>query len=292
MAGYGHSSVTGLDERTLGRVDLLLFDADYPDASAALADSWRIAALASEPAMRDARDRIRASVVREVNERRDPRAARVLPATAWHRGCLAVAFLLAALAVGLATTLRPGLTVQVMLLPAGLCAALSVALLWWLEPRRANGSLWGTRLPAVLSLVCGLLWLFSAAVDLLARWGEIDGYRSLAPTAGLTLLVASGVAALFLWHRGRRSDRSGAQSGTARTTVDLIDSRDEPEVLDRLDGWWAIAGPAALLRDGARVRRVRIEVLARLALARIVPEPRARLARLEDPPVRWTERRR
>ena len=43
MAGYGHGSVTGIDERTLGRIDLLLFDADYSAAVDAVDDSWRIA---------------------------------------------------------------------------------------------------------------------------------------------------------------------------------------------------------------------------------------------------------
>ena len=57
MAGYGHGSVTGIDERTLGRIDLLLFDADYPSAADAVDDSWRVAVLAADPRVRADRDR-------------------------------------------------------------------------------------------------------------------------------------------------------------------------------------------------------------------------------------------
>ena len=39
MAGSGHDSVTGLDDRTVGRIDLILFDADYRDAQAAVEDA-------------------------------------------------------------------------------------------------------------------------------------------------------------------------------------------------------------------------------------------------------------
>ena len=63
MAGYGHGSVTGIDERTLGRIDLLLFDADYPSAADAVDDSWRVAVLAADPRVRADRDRARAHAV-------------------------------------------------------------------------------------------------------------------------------------------------------------------------------------------------------------------------------------
>ena len=85
MAGSGHRSATGLDDRTLGRIDLVLFDADYPDAKAALEDAWRVAVLASDARMRADHERARAAAVRAANERRDPVAARVRTSTALHR---------------------------------------------------------------------------------------------------------------------------------------------------------------------------------------------------------------
>ena len=59
MAGAQHSSVTGMDERTLGRIDLILFDADYRDARAAVEDSWRVAVMASDPRTQAAHERAR-----------------------------------------------------------------------------------------------------------------------------------------------------------------------------------------------------------------------------------------
>ncbi len=226
MAGYGHGSATGIDERTLGRIDLLLFDADYPDAQAAMEDAWRIALLAAEPRLRDARERVRAEAVRAANERRDPDIAPIPHVGLIHRVALGAALVLAVVAAGLVlTSARPPLTLDITMLPAGLAAAASAALLWWLEPRRANGSLWASRAPSVLHLVCGCLWLFAGAVAVLGRWGEVDGAHPLAATTGLTLLGVSGAAALLLWWRARAADQSGRQSGTARLTGDLIDAR-------------------------------------------------------------------
>lgn len=292
MAGYGHSSVTGLDERSLGRIDLLLFDADYPDVDTALQDAWNIAVLASDPRLRDGHDRTRAEAVRTVNARRDPSAARVYGASARHRVALAVAMVLAAVAAGLVLTLTGKLTLQDSLLPAGAAATLSAAMLWWLEPRRANGSLWGSRVPSVLHLVCGALWLLAASVALLVRWGEIDANHALPVTTGLALLTLAGVAALVLWRRARAADLAGRQSGIARVTGDLVDQRDAGEVFAALDAWWQSAGPAALRADAARIRRVRVEVLARLRLARTITDLNERFVLDDPPPTRWSERRR
>lgn len=293
MAGYGHSSVTGLDERTLGRIDLLLFDADYMRASDAVEDAWRIALQAADPRARDARERTRARAVHDANARRDPVTARVRDATTWHRICLAIALVLAVVAVGLVMPSQArGATLPQTMLPAGAAAVLSVTLLWWLEPRRANGSLWGSRAPAVLHLVCGALWALGAAVAVLGRWDEIDAQYPLAVTSGLTMLVLAAALALLLWHRASRADRSGRQSGIARVTGDLIDPRDGTAVFFALDQWWQAAGPAAMASSSARLLRVRIEVLARLRLAGVITELDEQFAKIDPPPARWRERRR
>jgi hypothetical protein len=293
MAGYGHSSVTGLDERTLGRIDLLLFDADYVAASDAVEDSWRIALLAADPRARDARERARAQAVHAANARRDPGAARVRDATTWHRICLGFALVLAVVAAGLVMPSRAGgATLQQSMLPAGTAALLSVALLWWLEPRRASGSLWGSRAPAVLHLVCGAMWLLGAAVAVLGRWGEIDAQHPLAVTTGLMMLLVAATLALLLWQRAARADRSGRQSGMARVTGDLIDARDATAVFFALDRWWQAAGPAAMASSSPRLLRVRVEVLARLRLAGVITDLDEQFARIDPPPARWRERRR
>ncbi|MEU1970967.1 hypothetical protein ABZ477_04890 [Microbacterium sp. NPDC019599] len=293
MAGSGHDSVTGLDDRTVGRIDLILFDADYRDARAAVEDSWRVAVLASDARTLADHERARAAAVRAVNERRDPVAARVRPSTALHRAMLGVAFVLGILAVALVATGRSSsVSLQDGMLPAGLCASVSVSLLWWLEPRRANGSLWGSRAPAVIHLIFGMLWLLAAAYVLIFRWDEVDLDRALAQTTGLTLLACSGVGALILWFHALRADRSGRQTGLARLTGDLVDQGDALEVYEALDRWWSAVGPEAMHRDAARVRKVRTEVLARLRLAMLITEREERAASWAPEPARWTERRR
>ncbi|HYP74190.1 MAG TPA: hypothetical protein VEP72_08875 [Microbacterium sp.] len=291
MAGFGHGSVTGLDERTLGRIDLLLFDADYAASADAVEDSWRVAVLAADPRARDARERARAQAVHAANARRDPVSARVRGASTRHRLCLGVALVLAVVATGLVMPSQAG-SLQATMLPAGFAAAAAVALLWWLEPRRANGSLWGSRAPAGLHLACGAMWLLAAGVALVARWGEIDAQRPLPVTTGLVILLVAAVLALLLWRRALRADRSGRQSGMARVTGDLADARDATAVFFALDRWWQGAGPAAMAAHGARVRRVRVEVLARLRLAGVVSEIDEQFANIDPSPIRWRERRR
>ena len=293
MAGIGHGSVTGLDDRTVGRIDLILFDADYRDAQTAVEDAWRVAVLASDPRMRADHERVRAAAVRAANERRDPSVARVPPTTALHRALLGVAFLLGVVAVALVATPRNSpITLQEGMLPAGLLAALSVSLLWWLEPRRANGSLWGSRVPAVIHLIFGVLWLLAAASTLAFRWGEVDAYQALPQASGVTLLACAGVAAIILWFHALRADRSGHQTGIARLTADLLDQHDAAEVFSELDAWWSAVGPEALRRDRARVRKVRTEVLARLRLAMLITERDERSASWAPEPAKWSERRR
>lgn len=293
MAGYGHGSATGIDERTLGRIDTLLFDADYRDADAGVEDAWRVAVFAAEPRLRDAHERARATAVHAANVLRDPGAAPVRHASAVHRVSLVIALLLAALAAALILT-GPSRTasLQIVLLPAGAAAAIAVCALWWLEPRRADGSLWGSRIPALLYLVCASLWLFAGGFAFLARWGEIDAHRSLAATTGLALLIAAAASAVLLWHRARRSDRSGRQSGLARLTGGLVDPSDSAQVFFALDAWWSEAGPLAMARNAAHIRRVRIEVLARLRQATVITRLDEQFA-VDDPvPARWRERRR
>ena len=292
MAGSGHESATGLGDRALGRIDLILFDADYRDSRAAVEDSWRVAVLASDPRKLADHERARAAAVHAANERRDPVAAKVQTSTTWHRGLLGAAFVLGVVAVGLVATPRDSTVGLEGLLPAGLCAVLSVALLWWLEPRRANGSLLGSRVPAIIHLIFGMLWLLAAAYVVAFRWGEVDPYRALPQTTGLTLLACAGVAGIILWFRAFQADRSGRQTGVARLTGDLIDPRDEPEVYEVLDRWWATVGSEAIRHDAARVRRVRTEVLARLRLAMLITERDERAASWAPEPSRWTERRR
>lgn len=292
MAGSGHDSVTGMDDRTLGRIDLILFDADYRDSRAALEDSWRVAVLASDSRTLADHEHARAAAVRAANERRDPDAAKVRASTTRHRVLLAAAFVLGILAPALVATPRSSPLGLQGLLPAGLCAVVSVSLLWWLEPRRANGSLFGSRVPAVIHLIFGMLWLAASAYVVVLRRGELERYQALPQTSGLALLVCAGAAAILLWLRALRADRSGLQTGVARLTGDLLDPRDEPEVYDALDAWWATAGRQTMQRDAARVRRVRTEVLGRLRLAMLITADDERTASRMPEPMRWSERRR
>ena len=293
MAGAQHASVTGMDERTLGRIDLILFDADYRDAKAAIEDSWRVAVLASDPRIQSAHERARAAAVGAANERRDPTAPRVATSTTLHRVALGLALLAGVLAVALLTTTRSSsIALQNVMLPSGLLAVLSVALLWWLEPRRANGSLWGSRVPAVIHLALAVMWTLVAVAVVVFRWGEISTFAALPSIAGLTLLGCAVVAALILCGQAHRADRSGRQTGVARVTGDLIDKRDRPEVFAALDRWWSTTGPETMRQSSARVLDVRLEVLARLKAVRLITEREERLARYAPEPLTWAERRR
>ena len=195
-------------------------------------------------------------------------------------------------AVGRGLSRAEALALQNAMLPSGLLAAVSVALLCWLEPRRANGSLWGSRLPAGIHFAFGGMWLLAAAAVFGFRWGEIDVFAALPAITGLALLGCAGLAALILGAYALRSDRSGRQTGVARVTGDLIDQRDAPEVFDALDRWWASAGPEAMRRSATRVRAVRREVLARLRAGMLVTELDERAAFLVSEPLEWVERRR
>jgi len=292
MAGVQHPSVTGMDERTLGRIDLILFDADYRDARAAVEDSWRVAVLASDPRTRAEHERARAAAVEAANERRNPTGPRVHTSTTLHRVALGVALLAGVVAVALLTTQRTTLALQDAMLPAGLLAVVAVALLWWLEPRRANGSLWGSRAPAVIHLAFGGMWLLAAAAVFVFRWGEVGTFAALPAISGLTLLGCAGLAALILCGQAHRADRSARQTGVARFTGDLIDQRDAPEVFDALDRWWSTAGPDAMRRSAPRVRAVRREVIARLKYGMLITEREERAACWDCEPVKWAERRR
>ncbi|MFT3971545.1 MAG: hypothetical protein QM695_15035 [Micropruina sp.] len=293
MAGALHPSVTGMDERTLGRIDLLLFDADYRDAQAALDDSWRVAVLASDPRIRTAHERARAAAVGAANRRRDPSTPRVPTSTTLHRAALGVALVAGVLSVALLTTPRSGpLDLQNVMLPAGLLAAVAVALLWWLEPRRANGSLWGSGVPAGIHLAFGGMWLLAAGAVFAFRWGEVDAFGALPALSGLALFGCAGLAALVLGGYAYRADRSGRQTGVARVTADLLDQQDAPEVFEELDQWWSVAGPDAIQHSAPRIRDVRREVLGRLKAAMLITERDERVASWDPDPLAWSERRR
>ncbi|MFT4217052.1 MAG: hypothetical protein QM619_07695 [Micropruina sp.] len=282
-----------MDERTLGRIDFILFDADYRDAKDAVEDSWRVAVMASDPRTRAAHERVRAAAVRAANERRDPTAPRAPTSTTVHRVALGVALLAGVVAMALPTTPHGSpLAVRDAMLPAGLLAAVAVALLCWLEPHRANGSLWGSRVPAVIHLTFGGMWILTAVAVFMLRWDEVGTFSALPAISGLILLASAGLAALILCGYAHWADRSGRQTGVARITGDLLDQRDAPEVFDALDRWWSTTGPDAMQHSATRVRAVRREVLARLKDGMLITERDERVACWAPDPVTWAERRR
>ncbi|MFT4296188.1 MAG: hypothetical protein QM582_12335, partial [Micropruina sp.] len=98
--------MTGMDERTLGRIDLILFDADYRDPQDAVEDSWRVAVLAADPRLSAARERARVAAVQAANTRRDPTGPPVLTSTTLHRVALGVALVAGVTAPALLTAPR------------------------------------------------------------------------------------------------------------------------------------------------------------------------------------------
>lgn len=282
--------------RVLDRIDALVEDADYRDAESAVEDAWRIALLASTPGAARAREDARTAAVRAANARRRPDGPAVRSATTLHRVLFIVAFLLGAAAVAvIAISPRTGsaaFTLQEGALLAGVLAVLSAGLLVWLEPLRANGSLWGGHLPARIHLFFAVLWLLFAASVVLLRWGEVDRHQPFPVIAGLLLFGVAGATALVLWRRGRAADRSGTQSGVGRLTSGLVDEADAPEVLAALDAWWAVAGPAALSADRDGLEQARAAVLTKLRTTLYITEREERAALRRAAPPEWKERRR
>lgn len=282
--------------RVLDRIDALVEDADYRDAESAVDDAWRIAVLASAPEAAKSREAARQAAVRTANTRRRPDAAPARNATTLHRVLFIVAFLLGAAAVAIiAISPRTGsaaFTLQEGALLAGVLAVLSAGLLVWLEPVRANGSLWGGHLPARTYLFFAALWLLFAASVVVLRWGEVDRYEPVPVIVGLLLFAVAGGTALVLWRRGLRADRSGTQSGVPHVTRDLLDQSDAPEVFAALDAWWAAAGPAALTADRGGLEQARAAVLTRLRTSLYITEREERAALRRTTPPEWKERRR
>lgn len=280
----------------LDRIDALVEDADYRDAESAVEDAWRVALLASDPRAARAREDARAAAVRAANARRRPDAPAVRSASTRHRVLFFVAFLLGAAAVAIiAISPRTGsaaFTLQEGALLAGVLAVASAGLLVWLEPLRANGSLWGGHLPARVHLFFAVLWLLFAASVVVLRWGEVDRHQPLPVIAGLLLFAVAGVIALVLWRRGLRADRSGTQSGVGRLTRDLVDDADAAEVLAALDAWWAAAGAAAVAADRGGLEQARAAVLAKLRGTLYITEREERAALRRPAPPEWKERRR
>lgn len=288
--------MTAPSGRVRDRIDSLVENADYRDAESAIEDSWRIALLAASPAAVREREAARARAVDAANARRNSGARAVREATTLHRVMFFVAFLLGAAAVALiAISPRTGGTafsLQEGAVLAGALALASVGIMFWLEPVRASGSLFGAHLPARYHLFFGLLWLLFAASVPVLRWDEVDRHDPLPVIAGLLMFVAAGAASLVLWRRALRADGAGKQSGVGVVTRGLVDDADAGEVFDALDAWWAAAGPAAWESDRAGLEQARAVVLARLRDTRYITEREERAALRRTTPPAWKERRR
>jgi hypothetical protein len=281
---------------TIDRIELLVGDADYPDADAAVEDSWRVALLASLPHLGREREQARLQAVRAANERRTPGGRAVRSATHWHRGLFIFALLLGATGVALvAISARTGsaaLALQDGMIIAGILTVASIAILAWLEPLRATGSLWGSHAPARYLLVLGVIWLLFAASVIVFRWEEVDRHETAPVVIGLLLFALAGGAALVLWRRAARSDRAGGQTGVAFITRGLVDQDDAPIVLDALDQWWHSAASAAFAQNSRAVLDSRQSVLAHLRSTMYITEREERTALRRTTPPAWKERRR
>lgn len=281
---------------TIDRIELLVGDADYPDAAAAVDDSWRVAVLASSPQLARERDQVRLRAVREANARRSPGARVARAATHVHRALFIFALLLGATGVALvaisARSGRSALALQDGVVIAGILTLVSIAILAWLEPMRASGSLWGSHAPARYLLVLGSIWMLFAGSVVVFRWEEVDRHEPAPVVVGLLLFALAGVAALILWRRALRADRTGGQTGIAFTTRDLVDAADAPVVFDALDAWWAATGPMLLARDREALAQVRATVLAQLRSTLYISEREERAALRRPTPPEWKERRR
>lgn len=284
-----------VEGRVLDRIEYLVGEADYPDSASAVDDAWRVALIAQSRSAERARQAVRDAAAATVNARRRPDGKTPRRATRAHRIAFVAALVLAALAVGLiAVSPRTGgtfLALEQGAVLAGVLALVSIGGLAWLEPLRADGSLWGSHAPAAFFLVLAAVWLLFAASVPLFRADEIDAHEPAPVVIGLVMFALAGIAAIVLWWRARTSDRTRSQTGVAHTTRDVAGGADADEVLTALDAWWAQAGPAAVARDAAGLERVHDAVLAHLRATMLITDRDARSARRVGS-VDWKERRR
>ena len=281
--------------RTIDRIAYLVGEAAYPDARAALDDSWRVALLAAYPAAAKERARVRRAAVRAANARPRPDATSRRAVTRRYRALYIAAIVLGATAIGLvAVSARwggPALRLQTGMLLAGALAVIAVAVFTWLEPRRASGALWGSHAPAVLYLFFAVLWLLFAASVVLFRWDEVDRYEPWPVVVGLLLFCLAGAAAIVLWRRAARADRQGRLAAARAATRDLRDVSDAAEVYAALDAWWMRAGPSAVASDPIELEAARRAVLAHLRASKLITDRDERLALDGARPGAWRERR-
>ncbi|MFJ6651267.1 hypothetical protein ACIQLJ_00555 [Microbacterium sp. NPDC091313] len=281
-----------VDAGTRARIERLVDAADYRDSESALADASRIAFLAAVPGAERDRERVRRAAVDRANARRGGASRPVREAGTGHRVLLIVAIVLAALAVGLVAvsprTGGPALELQVGMPFAGVIALVAVGILWWLEPLRASGALWGAHAPARIHLFVGLLLLLFAVSVPAFRWSEVDDFDPWPVILGLAGFALAGVGAIVLWVRARRG--GGTPPGVPALDGGLIDAADRPAVLSALDEWWADQASVADARHDDIVA-ARALVLEYLVRTRLAEERRARAVGADGTIGPWKERR-
>ncbi|MPV50216.1 hypothetical protein GCG21_09405 [Pseudactinotalea sp. HY160] len=264
---------------------------------AEVGDARRLALVAlSSTAYRD-RERARVAAVDEANRRRNPSIEPIRPVP---RGALTltfVGFLLGA--AGIVPLLNQGtitrrsaplFSAEEWMIPAGMLALISIALLAWLEPLRARGRIYHGGWEAAGYLVPGSILVgfpIYQAVFALDDIRDPEGWTRV--IAGSLMMCGAGVWAILLWRRGRASDAAGLLVEHHDPLAGLTRRTDAEEIYVALDAWWereaqrqldarpdSLEAAAALALEWLANNGVRVRLKKGTALTRGVPAARWR----------------
>ncbi|BDV29709.1 hypothetical protein [Microbacterium terricola] len=225
---------------TAARIESRLPAGGYADARTAVRAAARATLLAVVPDAERAHAIAQRQAVGELHRDRAHTAAGPAPiATGVHRAAMVVALVLAFIAPALVLEL-PGIRgaafdVQDGALLSGLTAAVSLGILWYLSRfHRPTEPASIVNVTSRLYAFIGIVWLVVLASILIFRLDEINADEPAAPVIGLVLLAASGIGALVLWLRLRRSERAATGAGSL--------APDDQRAVDvALEDWWSTA---------------------------------------------------
>ena len=259
----------------------------YADAGTAVRAAARATLLAVVPDAERAHAIARDHVVGELNRSRARTAAGPAPvATRLHRTAMVIAVVLAFVAPALVLDppgIRgPAFDVQDGALLSGLTAAVSLGILWYLSRfHRPTEPASIVNVTSRLYAFIGIVWLIVPTSVLIFRLNEINPYEPVAPAIGLVLLSVSGIGALLLWSRLRRSERAANRVGS-------LSASDDQAALDAaVDEWWITAGRGLTADERSRLTNAFPLALRALVAREVITQQQAEAASASTPWALW-----
>lgn len=228
------------------RLSILLLEYQQAFTTATTDDVRRLTLLTISRTAYRRREETRIAAINAANIQRDPDAILVRPVVgAWPLALTLVGMLLGA--VGLTPLLNQGtitrraaplLTTDQWLLPAGIMALISIAILAYLEPLRARGSIYHGGWEARLYLVLAAIYIGFALWELIFQLHDLTVGELTRSILGCLVMLGAGLWAIELWRRGRITDKKGCLLLHYDPLQGLDDIADARKVYAALDCWW------------------------------------------------------